>query len=201
MKYVIGIGGGIGAGKSVVSRILRTWNYPVFDCDSEAKALMDNDGEIKRRLSEEISSEVVADGEIKRALLANIVFADSGKRAILNAIVHQAVRYRFAAWVEAQSSDIVFVEAAILHTSGMIADVDEEWRVTAPEDVRISRVMTRNGVTASQVRERMAAQQADANPAVEPVPVVKIINAGETPLLPQLIAAIRRDRPCCTPRR
>lgn len=162
---------------------------------------MDSDDNIKRRISEEICSEAVADGEIKRALLANIVFADSEKRAILNAIVHQAVRERFAAWVEAQSSDMVFVETAILHSSGMIADVDEEWRVTAPAELRISRVMKRNGITSAQVLERIAAQQADENPEVEPVPVIEVVNDGDTPLMPQLIAAIRRDKPYCTPRR
>lgn len=186
----IGISGGIGSGKSVVSRILRILGYPVFDCDSEAKALMDEDEIIKVRLREEICSEVVANNVINRARLAEIVFADSEKLQILNAIVHAAVRRRFAEWVSCQVSTIVFAETAILHSSGMIDDMDEEWRVTAPEQIRIERVMRRNSMTADQVKARIASQQADENPISQPVPQTLIVNDNSTPLLPQIVEAL-----------
>ena len=110
---------------------------------------MDEDEIIKERLREEICSEVVADNVINRARLAEIVFADSEKLQILNAIVHAAVRRRFAEWVSCQvSKNRFWGTPKSLHSSGMIDDMDEEWRVTAPEQIRIERVMRRNSMTA-----------------------------------------------------
>lgn len=70
--YIIGISGGIGSGKSVVSRILRIWGYPVYDCDSEAKALMDADAVIKQRLAEELDTDIVAAGGIDGCALLRL---------------------------------------------------------------------------------------------------------------------------------
>ena len=188
---IIGISGGIGSGKSVVSRILRIWGYPVFDCDSEAKALMDADDNIKNNLSTLISTEVVADGVIDRRRLAEIVFADEAKLAILNSIVHSAVRQYFTEWARNNDAPVVFAESAILHSSGMIADVDFEWHVDAPCDIRIERVCRRNGMTPDQVKARMASQKADETPDCYPVPLTLIINDNATPLLPQLTTALK----------
>ena len=88
----IGITGGIGSGKSVISRILRTCGHTVYDCDSNAKAIMDRDPEIRRKLAEMIDSSTInRDGSINRPRLAQIVFEDKAKLAMLNAIVHSIV--------------------------------------------------------------------------------------------------------------
>ena len=76
---LIAVTGGIGSGKSVVCRVLRTLGYPVFDCDSEARAIMDSDRTIHGRLCSAISADVVRDGVIDRRMLASIVFADAAK--------------------------------------------------------------------------------------------------------------------------
>ncbi|MDE6436166.1 MAG: dephospho-CoA kinase, partial [Muribaculaceae bacterium] len=94
--FLIAITGGIGSGKSVVSRVLRAMGYPVYDCDSQAKAIMDADAEIHRRLCSEIDAAVVTDGVIDRKRLAEIVFNDKAKLAVLNAIVHSAVKAHLA---------------------------------------------------------------------------------------------------------
>lgn len=190
--YIIGISGGIGSGKSVVSRILRIWGYPVYDCDSEAKALMDADAVIKQRLAEELDSDIVAAGGIDRVRLAEIVFADEAKLSILNSIVHAGVRRHFAQWALRQRHNVIFVETAILHSSGMVEDVDAEWHVTAPVDIRVARVMRRNNVTEHQVRSRIAAQHADEMPLSQPVPLTLIENDGQIALLPQLLAALNK---------
>ena len=129
MKTLTAITGGIGSGKSVVSRVLRILGYPVYDCDSAAKSLMDADEEIKRRLIDEIDSLAVVDGVIDRRRIAEVVFADAEKLAALNAIVHAAVREDIASWVFSQDSDRLFVETAILYESGLNRMVDAEWRV------------------------------------------------------------------------
>ena len=93
----IAITGGIGAGKSVVSTILRLMGYYVFDCDTEAKAIMDGSDAIKTALVTHIHEKAVVDGVIDRRLIAGVVFSDAAKLDKLNAIIHEAVRLRLTA--------------------------------------------------------------------------------------------------------
>lgn len=186
---IIAISGGIGSGKSVVCKMLRIMGYDVYDCDYEAKLIMDADNVIKDRLRTEIADGIIKDGIIDRKRLAEIVFSDSEKLAALNHIVHRAVRERFAVWTkEHKGKSIVFVETAILYSSGMIEDVDAEWRVIAPEDIRIARVMKRNGISAGQVKDRIASQKAEEIG----LPDLFIINDGQKAVSPQLLNALRQ---------
>ena len=98
MTETIAICGGIGSGKSIVSRILTVLGFDVYDCDREAKRLMDADDAIKDAIAREIAGECIVDGTIDRPRLAGIVFSDSVKLEALNAIVHAAVRRHLAAW-------------------------------------------------------------------------------------------------------
>ena len=123
--YIIAINGGIGSGKSVVSRIVTVMGYPVYDCDAQARQLMDSSDEIKAAISAGIHHACIKDGQIDRAMLASIVFEDKEKLAILNSIVHGAVREHFASWAEDQAGTVCFVETAILYQSGMDTMVDE----------------------------------------------------------------------------
>jgi len=186
MKRLIAITGGIGSGKSVVSRILRILGYPVYDCDSRAKALMDADCEIKRRLIEEIDESAVADGIIDRRRIAAIVFEDAEKLSVLNAIVHGAVKDDIAQWVGEQDSDFTFVETAILYESGLNTMVDAEWRVESPIELRIDRTMRRNNLSREQVESRIAAQSIEAPADAPPLRMFTILNDEKNALLPQI---------------
>ena len=104
--YIIAINGGIGSGKSVVSRIVTAMGYPVYDCDARARQLMDSSDEIKAAISADIHRACIKDGLIDRAMLASIVFEDKEKLAILNSIVHGAVREHFASWAENQPGTV-----------------------------------------------------------------------------------------------
>ncbi|MCM1221824.1 MAG: dephospho-CoA kinase [Lachnospiraceae bacterium] len=183
MTKVIGISGGIGAGKSIVCKVLQKWGFCVFDCDREAKALMDDDDDIKEQICHNISTEAVCGNIIDRKRLAEIVFGDKEKLKILNNIVHSAVRQKFASWLEKHYSErIVFVESAILHSSGMNNDIDLEWRIIASDETRISRVKIRNGLNTDQIKARIKAQEVDKASRAH----VYIENDGKKPLLPQL---------------
>ncbi len=185
---LIALTGGIGSGKSVVADLLRRMSIPVYDCDSRAKRLMDSSPEIHRRLVAEISPDVVTDGVIDRAGLGEIVFADAGKLAKLNEIVHGAVRNDIVEWVESLSASIAFVETAILYQSGLNQMVSQAWEVVAPEPLRIERVMRRNSMSAEQVRTRISSQ--NCNPQA-PIPTtLTIVNDDVTPLLPQVEALL-----------
>ena len=194
MAHLIAITGGIGAGKSVVSRILLSMGYRVFDCDSEAKAIMDADEAIKKRIALEISEETIVGGSIDRARLAAIVFADERRLALLNSIVHAAVRDRIEQW-SAETSGPAFVETAILYESGLNRHVAAEWRVEAPVELRISRVMERNGMSRQQVLDRMASQNGCVPDGFIP-PCRHIVNDGIAPVLPQVNAALRELAAC-----
>ena len=189
MGTLTAISGGIGCGKSVVARIVSVLGYPVYDCDSRARALMDSDSAIKARIAREVCADAItADGSIDRKALAAAVFADENKLVKLNDIVHGAVKQDLLRWRDAVGDSDAFVETAILYESGLDRMVDRVGLVTAPEDLRIRRVMRRNGLDAAEVRARIEAQARTKVP--EPHRnVITIVNDGVTPLLPQILRA------------
>ncbi|MCM1292121.1 MAG: dephospho-CoA kinase [Bacteroides sp.] len=183
-NIIIAVCGGIGAGKSVVCEMLRVMGFEVYDCDSRARDLMDCSDEIKRRISEEISAEaILADGSIDRAVLGEVVFADKQLLNRLNSLVHGAVRDDIRSW--AVGKHVCFVETAILYESGLDAMVDYVWEVIAPVDVRVRRVMSRNGLSEQQVMARIRSQELN-EVARRMDTVVEIVNDGLRPVLPQV---------------
>ncbi len=185
-KGLIALCGGIGSGKSVVSKILDVLGYPVYDCDSRARDIMDNDAEIHISLCKSIHPMAVVDGRINRRLISDIVFSDDDALKKLNAIVHSAVKLDLMRWCEEKKSagfGIFFVETAILRQSGLIDIVDDLWVVTAPELMRVERVQRRSGLTESQVRARMKSQQ---NENFGDLEHKEILNDYDSPLLPQI---------------
>ena len=100
---------------------------------------------------------VGADGRIDRSALSAVVFSDDEALRRLNSIVHAAVRADFRRWAEETPSEVLFVESAILYQSGLDREVGEVWEVCAPMELRLERVMKRNGFTEQQVLARMSA--------------------------------------------
>lgn len=188
---LIAITGGIGCGKTVVSRIVGALGYDVYDCDSRAARIMDSDTAIKRLIAERVHPEsLTADGRIDRKRLSEIVFGDYEALQRLNSIVHEAVRTDLSRWRAARAASTFFVETAILYQSGLDRMVDAVWEVDAPLDLRISRVMARNGVTREEVLARIASQDAFVPQVVHPS-VSRIVNDGVEPLLPQVEALLK----------
>lgn len=180
------ISGGIGCGKSVVSRMVAAMGFPVYDCDTRAARIMDEDDEIKARIAEQIHPDVLcADGSIDRPRLAGIVFADYEALRKLNVIVHAAVRSDVGRWCAEQTSPICFVETAILYQSGLDKMVDAVWEVDAPVDLRVERVMKRNGIGRSEVLARIESQERFV-PDVRHACVSILVNDGVEPILPQV---------------
>lgn len=188
---LIAITGGIGSGKSVVSRVLDAMGYEVYDCDSRARGIIDNSGEILLEIAGRISGDVIDEnGVLDRKALASIVFSDSAKLEILNDITHGAVRRDLAEWKNRRrgGNRPVFVETAILYQSGIDRMVDEVWEVTAPIEERVARVMARDGIDREAVCRRIESQKIVVDSPHGNVRV--IINDGFTPLLPQIIDCV-----------
>ena len=157
--------------------------YPVYDCDSQAKRIMDNDAEIQRQLQNAFGEDVVVDGVIHRQKLASLVFGNSENLRKLNAIVHPAVIADIKKWSVAEQKDLVFVETAILRESGMETLVDEVWVVDAPKDIRVARVMVRNNMPEEDVRKRIDSQ--NDNPKFS-VPTSVVENYGSNSVIVQV---------------
>lgn len=190
-KKIIAVSGGIGAGKTIVSQIVKAMGYPVYDCDSEAKRLMDSSDAIKRRIREEIHEMAIdSDNNIDRRLLAEIVFNDSEKLSLLNSIVHKSVKDDIATFTHLTISPLIFIETAILYQSGIDRMVDGVWEVTAPENIRIERVIKRNNCAPENVADRIRSQQ--FIPERQHPRTSIIINDNTTALLPQIERLITR---------
>ncbi len=154
MSKIIGITGGIGSGKTTVCNIFREQGYPVYDCDSEAKRLMRDDSGIRRQVLDLF-------GTLDSSELAHIVFNNGDLLLQLNSIIHPAVARDLQQWAEQQEKSIVFAESAILFESGLNKLCRKTIVVTAPYEVRIERVMKRNGWSREQVINRMRNQMTD----------------------------------------
>lgn len=187
---VVGITGGIGSGKSVVSRFLRAMGYAVYDSDAEAKRIMDGDETLKKQLSEIFGADIYAGGRLDRRALAGKVFSDASALARLNAAVHPAVRADFRRWAEAHGdAPIVFMESAILAESGFTDMVDAVWLVEAPEEIRVARIVRRDSCSSQEARQRIRAQWSDE--IKERYASVVLHNDDKTPLIPQILGALQ----------
>lgn len=186
---VIGVTGGIGSGKSVVCRICALRGVPVYDCDREARILMDNSPAIRSALCEIVGRDLMAGGEIDRGFLASRLFASELIRLQVNVIVHAAVREHLAGWIDSAGAPVVIVESAVMHTSGLDCMVDAIWLVEAPQTLRLRRIMARNSLTLAQATARISAQQHEFD-SLPPDKLHRIINDGTTPLLPRIDSLI-----------
>ncbi len=158
MALRIGLTGGIGSGKSTVARIFELLGVPVYDADDAAKRLMHRDEELKKAIKENFGEEIYKEGKLDRKLLASIVFNDPRKLELLNSLVHPATIRDAENWVEKQSAPYIIKEAAIMFESGVNKMMDYVAGVSAPEELRIERVMKRDGVSREEVLRRMQRQ-------------------------------------------
>ncbi|MEG1622855.1 MAG: dephospho-CoA kinase [Alistipes sp.] len=157
----VGITGGIGSGKSTVCRLFAERGVPIYDSDAAAKRLMQDDPPLRAAITAEFGEEAYLDGVLNRTYLADIVFHDLARRAVLNGLVHPAVRADFEKWAQAQNHPYVVVESAILFEAGFDSCVDQTIAVLAPLALRVARTCSRDHVSEASVRDRIAAQMDD----------------------------------------
>ena len=162
---VIALTGGIGSGKSVVSQLRRVMGYTVFDCDSSAKRVMQDDPQLRADLTALFGPETYStttDGpRLNRTYLASRIFGHPDLIAQMNACVHPAVARDLCSVIGYHSDEpVIFYESAILYESGFdqLAPTHEVWTVSAPLELRISRAMQRDHTTRDKVMSRIASQ-------------------------------------------
>lgn len=189
MMLKVGITGGIGSGKSVVSSIFLSMGYPVYDADHNAKRLMNSHPALIHRIKSTFGDSIYNDKGLDRKVLAQLVFNNPEKLSELNGIVHPAVAQDFEEWVTMhQDKSIVFKEAAILFESGAYKNLDRIIGVLAPLDLRIERVMNRDGTSREEVERRIANQITQDE--IQSRSHFIITNSKENLLLPQIVMII-----------
>ncbi|MBX2846559.1 MAG: dephospho-CoA kinase [Saprospiraceae bacterium] len=181
----VAITGGIGTGKTTVANIFQILGIPVYFSDRAAKALMHTDPELIAAIQQHFGSEAYESGRLNRAFLSEQVFQDPAKLDLLNSLVHPAVFRDQARWIGEQSAPYVLFESAIIYEIKRANAFDAVIVVDAPEELRISRVMSRDSVDESAIRQRMAAQLPQQQ-KVEQADIV-IHNNGKDSLIKQAL--------------
>ncbi|TYB79672.1 dephospho-CoA kinase [Bizionia myxarmorum] len=149
---IVGLTGGIGSGKTTVAKLFAELGIPTYIADEEAKTLMNTSSTIKREISALFGDQAYTDGSLNRPFIANAIFNDTGLLKQMNSIVHPRVGRHFKEWVQQQNALYVIKENAILFEHGEEKNCDFTILVTAPENIRISRVVKRDNKTEAQVK-------------------------------------------------
>lgn len=180
----IGLTGGIGSGKSTVAHILLAMGYPVYFSDVRSKQLTQTHPEIRKSLTELIGEQIYKGNQLDRSALALAIFSDDALRVKVNQIIHPIVRLDFDLWVAEQTNPLVFNEAAILFETGASERFDAMVLVTAPEELRIQRVMKRDLCSREEVVNRINHQWTDEQ-KIQLADVV-LVNDDVQPLIKQV---------------
>lgn len=194
---VIGLTGGMGAGKSTVARLLGEHGAHVIDADAVAREVVQPGEPALAAIAEEFGDQVLTDdGALDRGAMADIVFADEERLRALETITHPAIRARIAellleheqAEQEEPGQRVVVLDHPLLVETGLADDLPVVVVVTAPEDVRVRRLVEGRGVDAADARARMRAQATDEQRLAAATHVVP--NDGGTDALRDRVAVL-----------
>ena len=183
----IGITGGIGSGKTLVCHIFTVLGVPVYDADSRAKTLMTTDGILVSQIKKEFGVlSFRSDGSLDRQYLAKHVFNNPEKLKILNSLVHPRVGEDYMRWMTEQHSGYVLKEAALLFEAKSNQALDKIIVVSAPEDLRIKRVLLRDKHRTEQQVRDIIRNQLEEDKKLKLADYI-IQNDEQTPLIPQVV--------------
>ena len=185
------VSGGIGSGKSFVIKTFNALGVPSYDADSRARGLYDSDPELLSSVVALAGDGILRDGKLDRRALASLIFTSPELKEGVEALVHPAVMRDFFRWRDSRTEPLVIMESAILpEHPELLEQMDYSLAVTAPLELRIRRVMERDGASREKVLERIACQWSDAKRLA--VSDFTIVNDGVQALLPQIIEILDR---------
>ena len=188
---IIGCTGGIGSGKTYVVKAFEGLGVPGYDCDRRAKELYDEDAQLLAEVARIAGDDVIVDGKLDRQRLAARIFSDRDMLVKLESVVHPAVIRDFRVWLQKQNTNLVIFESAILLDKPYLRDMaDFILLVTAPEELRIERVMARDGLSREAVARRMANQMSDEKRRTMADYILETNDRDA--IIPQLLAIIQK---------
>lgn len=185
MKH-IGITGGMGSGKSIVCQLFALQGVPVFNADAEAKQLYTTDAELAEWVRHRFGNETYEQHQFQPKVLAAKVFGNPEALAELNAQVHPRVRNRAAQWRAQQQTPYTLTEAALMMESGSYIDYNAVILVESPLELRLQRILQRDGITEAVAMQRIHAQWSDEQR--RPLATHIIHNNEQEALIPQVLA-------------
>lgn len=157
--HIVGITGGIGCGKSVVSQLFFHRGIAVYDCDNRAKELMVKHLSLRKALIHLVGEELFKDGVFNKPLLTNFLFSNIENKAKLDALVHPVVKADFRQWVADHSvSTLLVIESALLFEAGFTDEVDSVLVVSSPLELRLKRIMSRDHMSLDLAKRKMQFQ-------------------------------------------
>ena len=159
---IIGLTGGIGSGKSKILSVFSTYGIPCYESDRRAKWLMQRDAELKSKIKSFFGDQIYENDQFNQTKLAKLVFANKGKLEALNSLVHPRVKMDFKSFVSQQNTPYIIKEAAILFETGGEKDCDATILVTAPEKLRLQRVLNREKISSIDIKARINNQWSDS---------------------------------------
>ena len=180
----IGLTGGIGSGKSFVANIIEKIGYPVYYSDLRSKELTNSHSIIQQGLIDLVGENVYFEGELDKKILAEAIFSNDEMRLKVNQLIHPIVRQDFEDWAKAQSSELIFNEAAILFETGAYRNFNATVLIYAPIELRLKRVLNRDIITKEEVLARINNQMSDEE-KLKMTPY-SILNDGKNPILIQI---------------
>jgi dephospho-CoA kinase len=184
----IGITGGIGSGKTLVSRIFFLLGVPVYNADERAKWILASDKEVKEKVIEVFGTKAYQDNKLNREYISQQIFNDQSKLDLLNSIVHPRVGSDFEKWLPAQSEyPYILKEAALLYEAGTYKSLDKIITVFSPPKLRMKRLLERDPHRTEEDIRRIMEKQMDESEKVKRADYV-IYNDEKNMLIPQVLA-------------
>jgi dephospho-CoA kinase len=157
----IGITGGIGSGKSYVCQILEKMGYAIFYSDLEAKKLMIQNKELIQQIKNIIGEHAYLNNELNKPIIRNFLYQNDVNKEKLNALIHPFVYQEFEKWADSIQKEIVFNESALLFETDSYKRFNKTILVTAPEEIRIQRLIIRDCLNVEEIKKRFNAQLND----------------------------------------
>src|SRR5574344_892218 len=157
----VGLTGGIGSGKTSISKAFQAIGIPVYNSDLRSRELSNTDERIIAGLKQQFGDDIYQLGQLDRKRVASIVFKDIAALQQINRLIHPIVESDFIEWAQKQTSKYVINEAAILVENGSYKQFDKLILVVSPENMRINRVVKRDKISKEQVTERIKMQMSD----------------------------------------
>ena len=182
----IGLTGGIGSGKTTVSKIFSVLGIPVFYADDIAKTIMNENEDLKQSIIHLFGNEAYINDQLNRKYIASIVFKDKYKLDQLNALVHPVTIAAADKWMREQTTAYIIKEAALMFEAGAAAHLDYVIGVYAPQYLRLQRVMHRDGAIREDVLARMN-RQLDETIKMKLCDFV-VVNDEQQAVLPQVLS-------------
>ncbi len=182
----VGITGGIGSGKSTVCRVFELLEVPVFYADDVARKLQDTDVQVREKMTALLGKEIFTNDVLNRKLVAEKVFVDKNLLSQLNQIIHPATINEFNKWKENYiDKPYILKEAAVLFESESHKGLDAIIVVTAPEELRIERIIKRDKTSKAQIIDRMKNQMAEEKKIARADYL--IVNDESSAIIPQIM--------------